>query len=115
MVFRLLQELEDTPDRLQPRVLPNDKGVISPEFYWSVYTLDRRWSFGTGLPFAVQDSDVRYRPSLKVRLPFLSPSTWIWDRKVTLMGHLGQFPLLCLPEVDGGVLRNLVRGPEIDP
>lgn len=69
-VFRLLQELEDTPDRLQPRVLPNDRGVISPEFYWSVYTLDRRWSFGTGLPFAVQDSDVRYRPSLKVRLHF---------------------------------------------
>ncbi|KAI8650652.1 Fungal-trans domain-containing protein [Fusarium keratoplasticum] len=65
MVFRLLQELEDTPDKLQSRVLPNDKGVISPEFYWSVYTLDRRWSFGTGLPFAVQDSDVRYRPSLK--------------------------------------------------
>ncbi|RSM09061.1 hypothetical protein CDV31_007828 [Fusarium ambrosium] len=64
-VFRLLQELEDTPDRLQPRVLPNDRGVISPEFYWSVYTLDRRWSFGTGLPFAVQDSDVRYRPNLK--------------------------------------------------
>ncbi|KAJ4327902.1 hypothetical protein N0V84_001713 [Fusarium piperis] len=65
MVFRLLQELEDIPDRLQPHLLPNDKGVMSPEFYWSVYTLDRRWSFGTGLPFAVQDSDVRYRPSLK--------------------------------------------------
>ncbi|KAM0426604.1 hypothetical protein ACHAPT_008298 [Fusarium lateritium] len=66
MVFRLLQELVDNgPDKSQPHVLPNDQGVISPEFYWSVYTLDRRWSFGTGLPFAVQDSDVRYRPSLK--------------------------------------------------
>lgn len=26
--------------------------------FWSVYTLDRRWSFGTGMPFALQDSDL---------------------------------------------------------
>lgn len=26
--------------------------------FWSVYTLDRRWSFGTGMPFALQDSDI---------------------------------------------------------
>ncbi|OQE36080.1 hypothetical protein PENCOP_c012G08209 [Penicillium coprophilum] len=26
--------------------------------FWSVYTLDRRWSFGTGLPFVIQDEDI---------------------------------------------------------
>lgn len=26
--------------------------------FWSVYVLDRRWSFGTGLPLALQDSDI---------------------------------------------------------
>ncbi|RKK74065.1 hypothetical protein BFJ69_g8804 [Fusarium oxysporum] len=37
--------------------------MISDTFFWSLYTLDRRWSFGTGLPFAVQDSEIN-RPSL---------------------------------------------------
>ncbi|KAF5646972.1 uncharacterized protein FTJAE_1803 [Fusarium tjaetaba] len=36
---------------------------ISDTFFWSLYTLDRRWSFGTGLPFAVQDAEIN-RPSL---------------------------------------------------
>ncbi|KAF5723730.1 fungal specific transcription factor factor domain-containing protein [Fusarium mundagurra] len=36
---------------------------ISDTFSWSLYTLDRRWSFGTGLPSAVQDSEIN-RPSL---------------------------------------------------
>lgn len=26
--------------------------------FWTVYALDRRWSFGTGMPFALQDSDI---------------------------------------------------------
>jgi hypothetical protein len=26
--------------------------------FWSVYALDRRWSFGTGMPFAFQDADI---------------------------------------------------------
>jgi len=26
--------------------------------FWTVYALDRRWSFGTGLPFALQDDDI---------------------------------------------------------
>ncbi|PSN73184.1 hypothetical protein BS50DRAFT_596835 [Corynespora cassiicola Philippines] len=26
--------------------------------FWSVYVLDRRWSFGTGMPFAFQDTDI---------------------------------------------------------
>ncbi|KAF5591679.1 fungal specific transcription factor [Fusarium pseudocircinatum] len=41
----------------------NPAEKISDNFFWSLYTMDRRWSFGTGLPFAVQDSEVN-RPSL---------------------------------------------------
>ena len=26
--------------------------------FWCVYVLDRRWSFGTGLPFAMQDAEI---------------------------------------------------------
>ncbi|KAL4921104.1 fungal-specific transcription factor domain-containing protein [Aspergillus aurantiobrunneus] len=26
--------------------------------FWSIYSLDRRWSFGTGLPFVIQDEDI---------------------------------------------------------
>ena len=26
--------------------------------FWSIYCLDRRWSFGTGMPFAMQDADI---------------------------------------------------------
>ena len=26
--------------------------------FWSIYILDRRWSFGTGMPFAIQDNDI---------------------------------------------------------
>ncbi|KAM0211460.1 hypothetical protein ACHAQD_010253 [Fusarium lateritium] len=36
--------------------------TISDTFFWSLYTLDRRWSFGTGLPFALQDSEIIRQP-----------------------------------------------------
>jgi hypothetical protein len=26
--------------------------------FWCIYVLDRRWSFGTSLPFAIQDADI---------------------------------------------------------
>lgn len=26
--------------------------------FWSIFVLDRRWSFGAGLPFAIQDGDI---------------------------------------------------------
>lgn len=33
--------------------------IVPDTLYWTAYTLDRRWSFGTGLPFAVSDADIR--------------------------------------------------------
>ncbi|KAL8944481.1 MAG: hypothetical protein Q9211_000578 [Gyalolechia sp. 1 TL-2023] len=28
------------------------------KLFWSIFVLDRRWSFGVGLPFAIQDGDI---------------------------------------------------------
>ena len=42
--------------------------------FWIVYALDRRWSFGSGMPFALQDSDID--PLLPE--PVKSPSRSFW-------------------------------------
>ena len=41
--------------------------------FWSIFVLDRRWSFGTGMPFALQDSDIDpMLPKPDSRSPYLS-------------------------------------------
>jgi hypothetical protein len=51
-------------------LFPNDADFRSAvRVFWAVYALDRRFSFGTGMPFAVQDSD------LDPELP--EPVSWI--------------------------------------
>lgn len=41
--------------------------------FWAIYVLDRRWSFGTGMPFALQDSDIDPQVSKPGdRSPYLS-------------------------------------------
>ncbi|KAG4437307.1 hypothetical protein IFR05_007203 [Cadophora sp. M221] len=43
------------------------------KLFWSIYVLDRRWSFGTGMPFALQDADID--PSLpepELSIPYLN-------------------------------------------
>lgn len=41
--------------------------------FWSIYSLDRRWSFGTGMPFALQDTDIDpMLPKPEDRSPYLS-------------------------------------------
>lgn len=41
--------------------------------FWAIYVLDRRWSFGTGMPFALQDSDIDSQlPKPEERSPYLS-------------------------------------------
>ncbi|KAJ6012879.1 hypothetical protein N7522_003234 [Penicillium canescens] len=40
--------------------------------FWSVYSLDRRWSLGTGLPFVIQDEDIDANlPEPDASLPYL--------------------------------------------
>lgn len=35
-----------------------EEHTTAVQTFWSIYILDRRWSFGTGMPFALQDSDI---------------------------------------------------------
>ena len=35
-----------------------DECCLALKVFWSIYVLDRRYSFGTGMPFAVQDADI---------------------------------------------------------
>ncbi|EUC37663.1 hypothetical protein COCCADRAFT_85149 [Bipolaris zeicola 26-R-13] len=38
---------------------PNPEDQASAiRMFWTIYVLDRRWSFGTGMPFALQDADI---------------------------------------------------------
>ena len=38
-----------------------DERMAAIKLFWSIYTLDRRWSFGTGMSFALQDADIDSR------------------------------------------------------
>ncbi|CAL5874018.1 uncharacterized protein PFLUO_LOCUS8304 [Penicillium psychrofluorescens] len=54
--------------------------------FWSVYSLDRRWSLGTGLPFVIQDEDIdpnlpepdNSLPYLRCMIPYNRISSKIW-------------------------------------
>jgi hypothetical protein len=35
-----------------------EERIWATRLFWCIYVLDRRWSFGTSLPFAVQDADI---------------------------------------------------------
>jgi hypothetical protein len=40
--------------------------------FWSIYTLDMRWSFGTGMPFSLEDSDIDpWLPEPEEKAPYL--------------------------------------------
>ncbi|KAF2632251.1 hypothetical protein BU25DRAFT_406793 [Macroventuria anomochaeta] len=42
-----------------PTLFPDpDEQASAIRIFWSVYVLDRRWSLGTGMPFALQDADM---------------------------------------------------------
>ncbi|KAJ5597205.1 hypothetical protein N7537_007289 [Penicillium hordei] len=54
--------------------------------FWSVFALDRRWSFGTGLPFSIQEEDIDLslpepddsHKYLKTMIPYCRLSTKVW-------------------------------------
>jgi hypothetical protein len=45
-------------DSLFKTIPDNEERASAVRFFWSTYVLDRRWSFGTGMPFAIQDADI---------------------------------------------------------
>lgn len=41
------------------QVAPNDEERSwAVKLFWSIYVLDRRWGFSTGMPFTLQDIDI---------------------------------------------------------
>lgn len=63
VVMRLIQELSCRSSMDDTQSTSPQLAEIGEKMYWSAYTLDRRWSFGTGMPFAIQDSDIRQHAS----------------------------------------------------
>lgn len=55
-------------------MMTDDERDATTLLFWSIYCLDRRWSFGTGMPFALQDSDIDTHLPRPVRGP---PSTLV--------------------------------------
>ncbi|KFA54713.1 hypothetical protein S40293_00721 [Stachybotrys chartarum IBT 40293] len=55
-----LMQIQDEPRR---------KNALNS--FWSAYVLDRRWAFGTGLPYAMQDADIDPHLPLPDEYPFL--------------------------------------------
>ena len=45
-------------DSLFKVVTDDEERSKTIRLFWSIYVLDRRWSFGTGMPFALQDADI---------------------------------------------------------
>lgn len=69
---------------------PNeDQWLEITRLFWSVYSLDRRWSLGTGLPFVIQDEDIDPNLPEPVRLCHARHAIKIWmtDIRNDRMGH----------------------------
>ncbi|KAK0250481.1 hypothetical protein LTS09_014328 [Friedmanniomyces endolithicus] len=59
----------ETYDAMQDESAKSDTILL----FWSIYVLDRRWSFGTGMPFALQDADIDpHLPKPEDRSPYLT-------------------------------------------
>lgn len=48
---------------------------LATRVFWTIYTLDRRFSFGTGLPFSLQDADI----SVSEAVSLIASPMITWD------------------------------------
>ena len=61
---------------------------VAMVLFWSIYVLDRRWSFGTGMPFALQDADIdpllqkpdQSTPYLMAMVAYSQLGSKVWQR-----------------------------------
>ena len=59
--------------------------------FWSIYVLDRRWAFGTGMPFALQDADIDplcpkpegHSPYLSAMIDFSAIGSKVWQSVIS--------------------------------
>lgn len=55
----------------QPAVVAAGRDRVL-RLFWSIYILDMRWSFGTGMPFSLEDSDIDpWLPEPEEKTPYL--------------------------------------------
>ncbi|QUC23744.1 uncharacterized protein UV8b_07985 [Ustilaginoidea virens] len=73
--------------------------------FWSAYVLDRRWAFGTGLPFAVHDDEIDPNLPLPAEFPVLVSMITYSRISAKVWRHLSHF---------GPVLAREVRQEEIE-
>ncbi|KAI6814254.1 fungal transcriptional regulatory protein [Hortaea werneckii] len=70
--------------------------------FWSIYVLDRRWSFGTGMPFALQDSDIDPQlPKPEEKSPYLMAMI-----NYSAIGSKVWHTVATAPSTEGGPLIN---------
>lgn len=80
--------------------LPEDEKEQAVLVFWSVYVLDRRWSFGTGMPFALQDADIDQglqrpegrSPYLHAMIDFSTIAAQVWQ-SVNAISTAGNAPI----------------------
>ncbi|KAJ5465319.1 uncharacterized protein N7458_001005 [Penicillium daleae] len=87
--------------------------------FWSVFALDRRWSFGTGLPFSIQEADID--PSLpepddsyiylKTMIPYCRISSKVWYAGLGT-GEISKLRRDCMENLDSQVLQWYEQMPE---
>jgi len=71
--------------------------------FWVVYALDRRWSFGTGMPFSLQDSDIDpMLPEPDNTYPYLKHITTYNHIATKIWQHIAAFD----PGTTGGIRRD---------
>ncbi|KAK4995981.1 hypothetical protein LTR66_004302 [Elasticomyces elasticus] len=67
--------------------------------FWSIYVLDRRWSFGTGMPFALQDADIDpllprpvadQSPYLSAMVSYSNIGSKVWRSVANIEGGSGE-------------------------
>jgi hypothetical protein len=76
-VVRILQEWGyHRSANIQERFSTEREADRVKRILWSAYLLDRRWSFGTGLPFSIQDSDIDYDVDFVVGTTLIVHLVW---------------------------------------
>lgn len=79
--LRILQELGYHSSKSLARFTPQER-ARAEKILWAAYIMDRRWSFGTGLPFGISEFDIDHDIETMVSR---GPPRDIADQRLTLL------------------------------
>ncbi|KAL8832199.1 MAG: hypothetical protein Q9191_000415 [Dirinaria sp. TL-2023a] len=82
-------------EMLVKTLMSEEERSHATKLFWSIYVLDRRWSFGTGMPFVMQDTDIDPQipepddrtPYLTAMIPYTRLSAKVWYAVIDLEGN----------------------------